>query len=1160
MRFPRPDLDLAALKKEQQMAERAPHWLLVTSEERGPEGTRCKRMVLGEGTNVDPLDTSDPQMQQQPQEQQQQQQQQQGGWGPPTGPSDSTVPSFFSDGTSDWRYEITEEFDADWAWLSGGPWAADARGPLGAPSPGEGPHGGPHQQGYDAVKDRLQDKRLKVYVQGINITKPIAILNRHQVLQTLQHPHVAMGISRGTQGEGGPPGGPKGGGGPQGGPQGYRQSTPLTTTLCPEAYEALIERTKRILPSFKERQQVLLLLQLLLQHTRALQQQHRRYLQEQRALLIQANAAATAVTAAAGEQQEQQQQHHHHQQLLLEQAAAAAAAAAEAARSLRALQQQQLYELLFDATLPHMPHMPLEELGNLSRVFAYCAPTKGLGMLQVVALHAFDRSCSSLWGPPPAAAAASAATGAAAAAADGGPQENGLLWGVLQVLQPFALGLQRQGALGAPMQHSRAQIGGPPEALPEIGGPLAAVEGGPQETGGGLGCASRRLIDIVVSERGVSEFSSLSRGSLLQLLLCCCCVGSGASVAPMTAAKQCLNLLFRGPQGPLDPEFSLDEALWVLISCAYRESRGGPPAWLLPLFMEMWGPSSSPAAPAASAALLQQSPDALLGPAVAEEETGAVRCSPPLGAPGGPLLTLQQLQSLLQVIQESLLPEGSLGAPTEKQQQPPLPQPLRLLPGSAGPSPDGGPPNFAGLDSWMIELNVCQRGGPQGAPTVTRAFDYLEDPGAPKYNMQTIRVPAVGALAAVEALGWSLSQLLQHQQQQQQQQDHQQQKQQHLLQESIKRAHDLLLSILYKLSEAAANRTLSISALLQGAHILADAAEHFKGGLSAGASPGGPQASALQQEFEAQSALVELQAACGRLLLAAGNVMQGGAPQGAPLESLISSVCCCVVRFLEGCHVGGAPRSTVAATEARTAVPAAAAHADAAAALATGAAQCLQGLRLLLGGPPSSTLDPVDRLGGLSLRTQAEWLGALGTLMQRAPVLNKQQAAGPTGALGIYEEAAATALSAGPHAYSSTGTDAAAATTTTTSAAATAAEATAAAAAERAAQGLNALLDQLARASSYASDQEVSAAAELARQLQQMQQQVQQQVQQQLLQQQSVGFLGALSRVITGMNTARLEQLQQQQQQQQQDLSSNSSPKEVQKKPRETLFVAVEPA
>ena len=369
-RFPRPDLDEAALKEEQQKAQGAPHWLLVESEVTGPGGPRCTRRLLGPGapaTSRGPLEEShsnvpiqDMQIQQLRQQEQQQQQpeqhalplcvfdaprQEEGDRGPPGAPS--SVPSFFSEGRSDWRLGITEEFDADWAWLSGGPWASDPGGPLGAPS-GGAPEG--------ATLERLEDKRLKVYVQGLDIPKPIALLNKQQLLQTLQQPHRALGLKAEPQQKqntfsGGPSGGPPSG--PQSTSlgletdRGSASASPLMETLCPEAYEALVERAKNIWRSF-QRQQLLQLLLLLQQHTRALQQHHHCSLQEARSLSLQANAAAAAAAAAG----EHQQEHH---QLLVEEAARAAAAAAAAERGLRALQQQQLFELIFDAALPHLP-------------------------------------------------------------------------------------------------------------------------------------------------------------------------------------------------------------------------------------------------------------------------------------------------------------------------------------------------------------------------------------------------------------------------------------------------------------------------------------------------------------------------------------------------------------------------------------------------------------------------------------------------------------------------------------------------------------------------------------------------------------------------------------------------------------------------------------
>ncbi|CDI78390.1 hypothetical protein, conserved [Eimeria acervulina] len=1186
-RFPRPDLDEAALKEEQQKAQGAPHWLLVESEVTGPGGPRWRP---GAPRGLDAP------------------RQEEGDRGPPGAPS--SVPSFFSEGRSDWRLGITEEFDADWAWLSGGPWASDPGGPLGAPS-GGAPEG--------ATLERLEDKRLKVYVQGLDIPKPIALLNKQQLLQTLQQPHRALGLKAEPQQKqntfsGGPSGGPPSG--PQSTSlgletdRGSASASPLMETLCPEAYEALVERAKNILRSF-QRQQLLQLLLLLQQHTRALQQQHHCSLQEARSLSLQANAAAAAAAAAG----EHQQEHH---QLLVEEAARAAAAAAAAERGLRALQQQQLFELIFDAALPHLPHMPLEELGTLATAFAVCVPTKGLGVLQVVALHAFDRCCSALWGPP-----------ATAAAEEGAPQKGGALTlRVLQVLQPFALSLQRQGALRAPLHHTRGPPVGPPFAATDLHGPLAAAGGGPPETGGGLGFASRRLLEVITKDLEAPELSSLPRGALLQLLLCCCSVGSGASAAPLAAAQQCLDLLFRGPLGgslsppeggphsaaeggplaaaeggPQGPKFTLEEALWVLVSCAYREARGGPPAWLLPVLHEVWGPSS-----AAEGLLLLQGPQELRGPPVYAEETAAgalcaVRCSPPLGAPGGPqaaLLSSHQLQYLLQQLDASLPPlKGGPEAPAEAL----LLQQPHLLPAAAS-STDGGAHLSVRFSAWMMHLNCYRDGGPQGATNPPKPFDYLEDPEGPQREVQTATVPTAGALAAAEALAWALSRLLQQQRQQQQQQQ-QQQEQLPTLQESIKRAHRLLLSVVHQVRAAAAAPLLSASALIQGAHALADAAEHLMGAPVGGPSRGPPVAAV--QQFEAQSAFMGLEAAAGHLLLAACSALQRGPHPGVSLEGLLVAVCCCIYRFAGGRAGGVGPHRDpqqnegalssaweAAADKGAAAAPAAAA---AAAAFATSAARCLREFRLLLGGPPSSSLSSVE---SLSLRTQAKWLGALGALLQceaswgcgqseqqqetqEGGALNPSAAQKKTVsscALEVHEEAASAALyvaaawapllnstknkrqpagkggppellaalqgllrcvkplTGQPRAHADA---AAAATETATTTAATAAT-----------QGLNAALDQLLRASPYGSEQEVAAAAELAQQLLQLQQQLQRQQQLQQLPKEG-GPQGALYMAITGISTGKLQQLQ--------GLSSSSSHLGgLQQKQRQTSFVAIEPA
>ena len=119
-----------------------------------------------------------------------------------------------------------------------------------------------------------------------------------------------------------------------------------------------------------------------------------------------------------------------------------------------------------------------------------------MGLLQLVLLHAVDRSCSARWALP-------------MGAPHGGPPQGGLALGIVSVLGPLVLGLQRQAASGAPRWHTRA-LGGPfggPVTPPEIGGPLAEAGSGPPETGGALGFGCRRLLETFSNDPAAVQVS-----------------------------------------------------------------------------------------------------------------------------------------------------------------------------------------------------------------------------------------------------------------------------------------------------------------------------------------------------------------------------------------------------------------------------------------------------------------------------------------------------------------------------------------------------------------------------------------------------------------------------------------------------------------------------
>lgn len=350
-RFPRPDIDLEALKAEEQRVKEVQEWQVVTTREIGPRGNSTWRRTRWPSASVDEFPDSGS-----PGENLEKLRADRRMEGPPSfciydnlregdllGPQGqvqgyggiratqeegkeplldrpSAGLTLYSEGPSDWRLDLNEELDADWARLSGGPWGSESGGPFADP------------------RNRLQDKRLRVFVPRLGCPKPIALLNRFQLLQSLEEPLGALGVATGDSS-------PQ----PREAPQALnvfkRDSGPLEdpsiAILPPEVYEALVERAIHISPSFNL-QQLLQLVQLQQQHVHALQQHQQLLLSQARILRLEADAAAS----------HQQQQH---QQQLEAKATKAEIAAAAAAKSLKTLQQQQLFDKLFDELLPHLP-------------------------------------------------------------------------------------------------------------------------------------------------------------------------------------------------------------------------------------------------------------------------------------------------------------------------------------------------------------------------------------------------------------------------------------------------------------------------------------------------------------------------------------------------------------------------------------------------------------------------------------------------------------------------------------------------------------------------------------------------------------------------------------------------------------------------------------
>ncbi|XP_026190755.1 uncharacterized protein LOC113146738 [Cyclospora cayetanensis] len=935
VRFPRPDLDEKALKEEQRKVQRAPHWKFVATQEMEPGGSTFWRRTWDlsfseaggqaqapeashqKGPLLSPegqLEKPRPQTREEslslfcifdaPKE---------GGIrvthaegaGAPVG-TVSRPTTLFSEGPSDWRLDITEAFDADWCRLSGVPWAEDeitsSRGPP----------------------DKLEDKRLKVFIPQLGVPKPIALLNRYQILHILERPQEALGLQcvevSGAQCllRGGTTGTPQARG------HGEQQRDSPMTTLPSEVYEALVERLMRILPSF-EQQQLVHLLQLHLQHVRALQQQQLELLQKARRLRLHAAAAEPA------------KQHR-----VAEEAAKAEASATAAAWGIKALQQQRLFDLVFDEALPHLPHLTLEELGIFMRTIAASVPTNRLGILQVLALHAVDKTCTAGWalprGPNPIEDTEKAA------------HQKAIVLGMLTVLQPLVLGLQRQIASEASRWHARPSKGfqekvGLPSA--EVARPLSMAGCGPRETGGGLGFACRRLLEIGVNQLGTLEVSlhqTLPRGFLLQLVLCCLSMGSGSSEAPLSIARQCVDFLLKDvaaypsckpssiPTGGSNLErLTTQEAFWVLVSCAYRAARGGPPSWLLPVYNEVLRHPS---------AIERSSKEGLLGislrAAPLQMSACDLRCSPPLGRTEGPsanVLSVEQLHSLLEALENAFPRRRAMAVLLDHLLQP------HEVRGAAEPSPgdaklclSGGSHLAKRFEEWTLMLETCQTQKDPGTSEI-RPFDYLDDDESSRSHLEVIETPVAGVLAAVETLAWTIAWM--------RQQPHQEVS----VQKSIASAHSLIVSLTAEVVDSAQASLVPPSALFQGVHILADSVEHLVGTL---------EEDPIQHK-ETRTTLAALVGAGALLLRTCAGAMHGCNPRLDSTEHLVEAVSCCVSRYLQSIEVLRPFKDSQQSDDAEGI------EAAATAAFLNSSADCLRSLRLWMGGN-----EEVNRLGAVT--------------------------------------------------------------------------------------------------------------------------------------------------------------------------------------------------
>lgn len=435
------------------------------------------------------------------------------------------------------------------------------------------------------------------------------------------------------------------------------------------------------------------------------------------------------------------------------------------------------------------------------------------------------------------------------------------------------------------------------------------------------------------------QLQPLSRGHLLQLLVCCLFVGSGSSAAPLAVASQCMELLLRGPSGGpaaagilhrQSSPCNLQEALWMLISCAYRESRESLPNWLLPVLKGMLRPSST--AELSSSSQLGSFTCADLGTGVPSE---VVHCSQPLTPPDSSFKTIvaeDQLQCLLAVMEGYLSPEGAPEALFEALSHTKQEPPAAAASAAEQSLLSEGTRVARRFEDWTIQLKLCDC---QGASTDLQAgqFGYLDEGENPKSRLQPAEISAAGFFAAVEALAWAACRFLRQQPQQQQEQQGQ------CMHKRIERIQGLLFALNAQLVDAARQPLISASALVQGVHALADAGEHL-----VKIAAGGPSA----QQILSREISVGLLAAGGPLFMASSRSLQWEYLSIRSLEALLEASCCCIVRLV------GAFEAFSLAGDLEQRQHAHHLEAAAATALVTGAAECLRKTREQLKAQNSS--------------------------------------------------------------------------------------------------------------------------------------------------------------------------------------------------------------
>lgn len=367
----------------------------------------------------------------------------------------------------------------------------------------------------------------------------------------------------------------------------------------------------------------------------------------------------------------------------------------------------------------------------------------------------------------------------------------------------------------------------------------------------------------------------------------------------------------------------------MLISCAYRESRESLPSWLLPVLKGMLKPSST--AELSSSSRLGSFTCADLGTGMRSE---GVRCSRPLTPPDSSfkaIMAEDQLQYLLAVLEGYLSPEGApealFKALSHTKHQPPT-----AAASAAEQSPlSEGTRVTRRFEDWTIQLKLYDC---QGASTDLEAgqFGYLDEGENPKSRLQPAEISAAGFFAAVEALAWAACRFLRQQPQQQQEQQVQ------CMHKRIEGIQRLLFALNAQLVDAARQPLISASALVQGVHALADAAEHLK------IAAGGPTA----QQILSREISVGLLAAGGPLFMASTRSLQWERLSIRSLEALLEASCCCVVRLV-GAFEALSPTGDVEQRQHAHNLEAAAATA-----LVTGAAECLRKIREQLKAQNSS--------------------------------------------------------------------------------------------------------------------------------------------------------------------------------------------------------------